>query len=342
MSKIKVFIVDDSVFFRATINKMLTADPNYEVVGEAFGVDDALRKLSTINPDVITLDMEMPGKKGSDFLNSLKKPIPVVLVSAVNMNVFEALRLGAVDFVRKGDTTNPNATQNFFHELRSKIKIASVAKVKLPSAAKPEAPRAKIMPQLKRLRNDVIIAIGASTGGTEATLEVLKDMPANSPPILVTQHMPAGFTKMYSDRLDKICKVAVVEAENNMRIKAATAYIAPGDFQMTIKNDAKGFYISCLKGEKVSGHCPSVDVLFDSMAKVVKSKAVGVILTGMGSDGAKGLLAMKQTGAYTIGQNKDTCVVYGMPKVAFDLGAVALQQPVGEISKKLVERINMM
>ena len=186
-----------------------------------------------------------------------------------------------------------------------------------------------------------IIAIGASTGGTEATLEVLKRLPVDVPGILVTQHMPPNFTKMYAQRLDKICAIKVSEAENGERVEKGHAYIAPGDKQMTLEKDSRGYYIRCMPGEKVSGHCPSVDVLFHSVAEKAGENAIGIIMTGMGKDGAEGLLQMRRKGAYTIGQDKETCVVYGMPMVAFNVGAVTEQVAVENIASVVIHRLNL-
>ena len=194
--------------------------------------------------------------------------------------------------------------------------------------------------KLDKISTQKIIAIGASTGGTEATLEILRTLPKEMPGILVTQHMPAGFTKMYADRLNKICDLEVREAKNGDRLQSGLALIAPGDYQMKLLKDSIGYYVSCKPGEKVSGHCPSVDVLFNSLAEVAGKNAVGIILTGMGKDGAQGLLNMKKSGAYTIGQDKDTCIVYGMPMVAFNIGAVQIQAPIEDISDILIKHLN--
>jgi two-component system chemotaxis response regulator CheB len=185
-----------------------------------------------------------------------------------------------------------------------------------------------------------IIAIGASTGGTEAILEVLKQLPANIPGILIVQHMPAGFTKMYADRLNRLCNFSVLEAQNGDRVKQGQALIAAGDKHMTLEKDFKGYYVKCAAGEKVSGHCPSVDVLFHSVAKTAGKDAMGVILTGMGKDGADGLLEMRKNGSFTIGQDKQSCVVYGMPMVAYDIGAVVKQAPCQAIAGIIIQKLN--
>ncbi|MEG2404980.1 MAG: CheB methylesterase domain-containing protein, partial [Oscillospiraceae bacterium] len=188
--------------------------------------------------------------------------------------------------------------------------------------------------------NNMVIAIGASTGGTEAILEVVRDLPATTPGIVIVQHMPAGFTKMYAERLDKHCKMRVKEAENGDRVQQGQIIIGAGEFHLRLAKDMRGYYVTSQRGEKVSGHCPSVDVLFDSVAEVAKGRSLGVILTGMGADGAKGLLAMRKSGAYTIGQDKDSCIVYGMPMVAFNIGGVIKQAPLTEIDNEIERYLN--
>ncbi|MEG0894982.1 MAG: chemotaxis response regulator protein-glutamate methylesterase, partial [Oscillospiraceae bacterium] len=318
--KIRVFVVDDSLFFRSALINTLKKDENIEVVGEAADCIVAEKKILELKPDVITLDVEMPGMRGPDFIKKLMPifPVPIVLVSSVDINVFDALQYGAVDFVRKPSSTKENDFSSFSSELIVKVKIASTAKIKKPIITMPKS----LTTLNKSTFGDIVVAIGASTGGTEATLSIIKDFPKSFPPVVITQHMPVGFTKMYADRLDRICNLTVVEAQDNMRLESGMAVIAAGDKQMTIAKDSKGYYIKSKVGEKVSGHCPSVDVLFSSVAKTVKGKAIGVILTGMGRDGASGMLEMRKSGAYTIGQNKETCVVYGMPMVANQIGAV--------------------
>ena len=285
---------------------------------------------------------------GITLLKKLMKepPIKVVLVSSLNISVFDALDAGAVDFVKKPDMSSPNELNSFFYELISKVKIANIAKLRAGSPQKAAtAVTAKTetltnLAALSGLSAQKIIAIGASTGGTEATLEILKKLPKQVPGILVTQHMPPGFTKMYADRLNKICQMEVREAVNGDRLTNGLALIAQGDRQMRLAKDAKGYFVRCLEGEKVSGHCPSVDVLFESVAQYAGKNSIGIILTGMGKDGADGLLKMKKAGAYTIGQDQGSCVVYGMPKVAFDIGAVQIQSPIGDIANVLIKQLN--
>jgi two-component system, chemotaxis family, protein-glutamate methylesterase/glutaminase len=336
---IKVLIVDDSLFFRTALQKALSNDSCIEVIGSAGSAQEAEKKIKELSPDVVTMDVEMPDMKGTDFLREVlpKNPLPVVLVSSLNIGIFEALDAGAVDFVKKPSIQNSSDFSLFCNELSVKIKIASCAKVKKVESVLSSFP----VPTLRAGgTSEHIIAIGASTGGTEATLEILKQLPADIPGIVVVQHMPAGFTKMYADRLNRICSFTVLEAQNGDRVKPGQALIAAGDKHMTLEKDFKGYYVKCAAGEKVSGHCPSVDVLFQSVAKTAGKDAMGIILTGMGKDGARGLLEMRNKGSFTIGQDKQSCVVYGMPMVAYDIGAVVKQVPCTGIASVIIQRLN--
>lgn len=333
---IRVLVVDDSVLFRTKMQLSLS-DSEITVVGGAANTTEAMQKILELNPDVVTLDVEMPGMNGIDFLKELlpRKSVPVVVVSSLPINALDALDAGAVDFVRKPSAGVPNAQENFLHEMREKIKIASKAKVR-PFPARSARPADLFTKALEiKSRKDVVIAIGASTGGTEAIIEVVKDLPPSSPGILVVQHMPANFTRLYAQRLDKICKMEVKEAVDYDRLTPGRIIVAAGDYHMTLKKDADGYYIRSRQGEKVSGHCPSVDVLFDSTAEVAGKNVIGVLLTGMGSDGARGLLKIRRQGGYTIGQDKESCVVYGMPMEAKKLGAVIKELPVEQIASEI-------
>ena len=341
--KIRVFVVDDSLLFRKVLIDNLSQNPNIEVVGYAIDAFDAERKIPVIKPDVVTVDVEMPRLNGIDFVKKLlpNYPVPVILVSSLNLNVFEALSAGAVDFVRKPDMSASNTASTFINTLISKIFIASRARIRVPGVPSPivsQKPVGTGRPFSLNAGNTVI-AIGASTGGTEATLQVLKNLPPDTPGIVVTQHMPEGFTKMYADRLNHLCQMNVKEAQTGDVVERGQVLIAPGDLQMKVIRSGSRYTVSCFSGEKVSGHRPSVDVLFQSVADAAGASSVGVIMTGMGRDGADGLLKMKKKGAFTIGQDAESCVVYGMPMVAYNIGAVTVQTACSNISNVLLKHL---
>ena len=291
----------------------------------------------------------MPGLNGIDFLKDFLPlhPIPVVLVSSLNLNVFDVLSAGAVDFVRKPDM-NIVSKEQFFSALNSKIHIASFAKVRCASRKRTTstatstttAPKKPLFADKQLSFQSTVIALGASTGGTEATLAVLKQLPADIPGMVITQHMPEGFTAMYAQRLNKLCQMEVREAKNGDQIHPGLVLIAPGSQQMEVVRSANGGYaVRCFSGQKVSGHMPSVDVLFRSVAKNVAGNKIGIIMTGMGKDGAEGLLEMRKKGAFTIGQDKASCVVYGMPMVAYNIGAVSIQASCEQIPSVLLNHL---
>lgn len=348
--KIRVLVVDDSLLARKLIIDGLSRDPGIEVIGYAINAVDAKNKVAQLNPDVMTLDVQMPGMTGMDFLKQFlpEHPLPVVLCSSLNLGVFDALSAGAVDFVRKPDESQ--SSDVFLMTLTQKVHVASQARVQrpvaaagtgsLPNRAAANAPTTVAPPPLgASVSSNILIGLGASTGGTEATLEVLKRLPEDIPGMLITQHMPTGFTKMYADRLNRLCKMEVREAQDGDEIKRGLALIAPADLQMRVVRAPTGYRVSCQPGEKVSGHRPSVDALFYSMAENVQWKMFGIIMTGMGADGAKGLLEMRKKGAFTIGQDKESCVVYGMPGVANDIGAVMQQAACKDIAGVLLRHL---
>ena len=330
--KIKVLVVDDSLVFRGFIAKGIASDPRIEVVAVAGDPYMARDMIIKHEPDVMTLDIEMPKMNGIEFLKRLipQHPIPVIVVSGGDQNVLDALDAGAVDFVLKPNTGDRSNMDLVINELIVKIKIASTAKV---GHLKIQNPLKESISVGHKGGEDKIIAIGASTGGTEATHRILKELPKDMPGILVVQHMPIHFTRMYAERLNHSCLMEVKEAQDGDQIFAGRALIAPGEMHMRVKKKGHAYYVECFKGERVNGHCPSVDVLFQSVAENIGNNAIGVILTGMGYDGAKGLLTMKNKGAMTIGQDEASCVVYGMPKVAYDLGAVDKQLPIEAIGR---------
>ncbi len=341
-NRIRVLVVDDSLLARSLIIQGLSAHPRIEVVGYAINTFDAKRKIPQLNPDVITLDVEMPGQSGIEFLKEYMPlhPIPVVLCSSLNIKVFDALEAGAVDFIRKPAV--PEEHDAFTTVLTQKVIIAASAKVRVtrkgaPSAA--TAARAPLATIGASAMNDVIIGLGASTGGTDATAEVMRRLPKDIPGMIIVQHMPPGFTKMYAERLDRLCQMEVREAQNGDEIHRGLALVAPADFQARVVRVGNKYKLACTSGEKVSGHRPSVDALFQSMSETVQCKMVGIIMTGMGQDGAAGLLAMRKKGAYTIGQDEESCVVYGMPKVAYNIGAVCEQVSCDSIADALVHHL---
>lgn len=340
MKKVRVLVVDDSLFMRKFIISEISKDLSIEVVGEATDPYEASEKISELMPDVMTLDINMPKMDGIMFLKKLmpQYPLPVVVVSSVSDSVFDALDAGAVDFINKTSMANEREKKSFSSELIVKIKIASVAKV---GEHKHSTKKGKHLASSKdKNLTKEIIAIGASTGGTEATLNILKNLGNDLPGMVIVQHMPPVFTRLYAQRLNNTCTMEVKEAEDGDELYPGRVLIAPGGLHMTVTKRGTKFYVKCQEGEKVSGHCPSVDKLFNSIAQIRGIDSLGVILTGMGSDGAKGLLAMKEKGAYTIGQNKETCVVYGMPAVAYKIGAVDVQSPLSTIPTKIYEWCN--
>lgn len=339
--KIRVMVVDDSIVARQIIINGLSAHPRIEVVGFAINAVDARNKVKHLQPDVMTCDVQMPGMSGIDFLKQFlpQNPLPVVLVSSLNLRVFDALDAGAVDFVRKPDGSSSTANADFITALTQKVIVAASASVRRPRIAPPTL-QIPAPPLGGTTASQVIIGLGASTGGTEATLIVMKQLPEDIPGMVIVQHMSPGFTKMYAERLDRLCKMEVREAVDGDMIQRGVALVAPASFQCRVVRGVRGGYcLSIRPGEKISGHRPSVDALFSSMAETVRSPMVGIIMTGMGSDGARGMLEMRQAGAFTIGQDKESSVVYGMPAVAHEIGAVTVQAPCEHIAGILLRHL---
>lgn len=330
-----VLIVDDSATMRGLLGAALKRDPEIEVLGYANDPLEAREQIKKLNPDVVTLDVEMPHMNGIEFLEKIMRlrPTPVVMVSTLTQKgadiTIEALELGAVDCI--GKPVGGVTAQQAFADLTTKVKAAARARVK-PYAG-PVAPVER--DQAYRPGSDVILAIGSSTGGVEALMTILANFPGTCPPTVVTQHMPATFTKSFAARLDRISGATVTEAQDGDRLQQGHVYIAPGgDFHMEVTSSSHPT-IRLREGETVNGHRPSVDVLFESVAKLNRH-SVGAILTGMGRDGAQGLLSMRQAGARTIGQDEASCVVYGMPRAAFELGAVERQVGLSRIGPSLL------
>lgn len=329
MNKYKVLIVDDSPLMRELLTAIINAAPDLEVVGTAANPLIAREKIKELNPDVVTLDIEMPEMDGISFLEKIMRlrPMPVVMISSLTQEGAEetlrALEIGAVDFVGKPSQSSL-AVNEKSGEIAKKVSAAAASKVKPYTGSAIASVKAKISSApIKNTSHYDIIAIGASTGGISAIREVLVDLPENTPPIVITQHMPKEYTSSFAARLDRFLPHSVKEAEHNEILKASSIYIAPGDQHMELKKSGASYKCLLNDGERVSGHRPSVDVMFASVADQSKKDAIGVILTGMGRDGASGLLEMRKNGALTIGQDEASCVVYGMPKVAMNAGAVS-------------------
>ena len=322
MQPIKVLVVEDSLVFRELLVQNLNKDPAIRVVATARDPFEARDAILAYKPDVMTLDVELPRMNGIEFLRKLmpQYPLRVVVISSLSDKVFDAMSAGAVDFVAKPAVSNRRQLEDFIrNELLVKIKIASTARI----GNFKRVVMAQQQQSLSSRKSNLIVAIGASTGGTEAIFSVVKDYGTDIPGIVCVQHMPPGFTAMYAKRLNDQCRIQVKEAETGDRVLPGHMLIAPGgDRHMHLVKVGEGYQVEVKAGPKVNGHCPSVEVLFESVAKAAGADAVGIILTGMGGDGAKGLLSMRRAGARTIGQDESTCVVYGMPKVAYDLGAV--------------------
>lgn len=344
MQPIKVLVVEDSIVFRELLVQNLGKDPAIKIVATAKDPFEARDLILAHKPDVMTLDVELPRMNGIEFLRKLipQYPLPVVVISALSDKVFDAMNAGAVDFVAKPAVSNRAQLEDFIkNELLVKIKIASTAKIS--NIKKTVMMQQEQMPHPSVQKKDLIVAIGASTGGTEAIYSVVKDYGTDIPGIVCVQHMPPKFTEMYAKRLDDQCRISVKEAENGDRVLPGHMLIAPGgDRHMRLIKVNGVYHVEVKEGPRVNGHCPSVEVLFESVAKCAGRDAVGIILTGMGGDGGKGLLSMRRAGARTIGQDESTCVVYGMPKVAYDLGAVEYQEKLGDIAGRTYALLNKM
>lgn len=340
MKKIKVLCVDDSALVRGLMTEIINSQPDMQVVATAPDPLVARELIKQHNPDVLTLDVEMPRMDGLDFLERLMRlrPMPVVMVSSLterNSDVtLKALELGAVDFITKPKLGLRDGLLEYTDLIADKIRAAAQSKPRqvLPTA---QAPRRKLLQSYST--TEKLIMIGASTGGTEAIRRVLEPLPANSPAIMITQHMPAGFTKSFVKRLDTLCAVQVHEAEDGQRVLPGHVYLAPGGVaHMKVARSGANYVVQLDYTEPVNRHRPSVDVLFNSAAEVAGKNAVGVILTGMGKDGAQGLLAMKQAGAVTFAQDEASCVVFGMPREALHIGAASEAVPLAEMSERIL------
>jgi len=335
---VRTLVVDDSLTMQALIQRTLSSDPAIQVVGTASSAEEARARIKELDPDVVTLDIEMPGMNGLDFLERLMRlrPTPVVMLSTLTSEGADAsiaaLELGAFECFDKLALRRPEEAIRLPALVRAASGSRGRSVAAAPRATEP-APHADYVP-----RDQSMIAVGASTGGVEALIELLSGFPANCPPTVIVQHMPPSFTASFAARLDRLCKPGVEEARAGAVLAPGKVYLAPGgDRHLEIAGPATRRYCRLLPGPKASGHQPSVDVLFHSVAKVAGADAVGAILTGMGADGAEGMLAMRHAGSVTIGQDEASSVVYGMPAVAQRVGAVVQQMPLRRIAARLLQ-----
>ena len=346
--KIRVLIVDDSALVRQILAQGLAMDPGLEVVGAAVDPYSARDLIVKCQPDVMTLDVEMPRMDGLEFLRKLmpQYPLPVVMVSSLTQTgkqiTLDCLEAGAVDFVAKPTSNMAQGLSAMLSELRTKVKIASTVNVSHWKNRRDQLPGRGLARPVKALAEstDKVVAIGASTGGTEAIKSVITGFPGNMPGVVIVQHMPAGFTKMFSDRLNQLCAMEVKEAETGDRIMTGRVLVAPGGKHMRVRRSGGIYQVTCDDGELVSGHRPSVDVLMHSVAEQVGANAIGIMLTGMGADGAAGMLTMRQAGARTLAQDEATSVVFGMPKVAYEKGGAERLVPLPDIAPATIRLLS--
>lgn len=337
---IKVLVVDDSALIRSLLGTIIKAEKDLLLVGAAPDAYAARELINQFSPDVITLDIEMPKVDGLTFLEKLMKarPTPVVMISTLTEQgadaTLRALELGAIDFIAKPKLDIAQGIEQYRVLILEKIRMAATAKVK-------KTEKAKINSQLTMgfSGTEKIIAVGASTGGTEAIKDFLVQLPVNSPAVVITQHMPPGFTTSFAKRLDSLCRLKVQEVVGGERILPGNAYLAPGNYHLSIKRSGADYIAQLLDSERVSGHKPSVDVMFQSLSSCAAKNTVAVILTGMGKDGAAGMYNLHQNGAYTFAQDEASCVVFGMPKEAINLGGVDEVLPLNDLAAAVVKRL---
>lgn len=338
---IKVLIVDDSALIRKLLSAIVQTQSDMVLVGAAADAYAARDLVNQFAPDVITLDIEMPKVDGLTFLEKLMKarPTPVLMVSTLTRDgadaTLKAMELGAIDYIAKPTIGIAEGMQAYSDVIIEKIRMVAAAKVK----PRNQQYAKQAVQTLSYSSTEKLIAIGASTGGTEAIKDVLMQLPANAPAIVITQHMPPGFTRTFAERLHKLCQVSVKEAVDGERVLPGHAYIAPGDLHMLIERSGADYRVKLSDGERVSGHKPSVDVMFSSLARSAGANVMAVMLTGMGKDGAKGMLDIFQHGGFTVAQDEQSCVVFGMPNEAIKRGGVKIISPLADIADVLVEQI---
>jgi two-component system, chemotaxis family, protein-glutamate methylesterase/glutaminase len=350
VSKTRVVVVDDSALVRGLLGEIINRQPDMVCVGAASDPLAAREMIRNLNPDVITLDVEMPRMDGIDFLSRLMRlrPMPVVMVSTLTERGAEvtlrALELGAVDFVAKPKIGVADGLRQLGDDITDKVRTAARAQVRRLHAATAggNAGAAAVqqgLPALGRLSTEKIVFIGASTGGTEATREVLTQLPPDAPAVMITQHMPPGFTRSYAARLNGLSRIRVAEAVDGERVLPGHAYIAPGGFHLSVERSGANYIARVRDGEPVNRHKPSVEVLFQSAARLVGPNALGVMLTGMGADGARAMREMRDAGSWNVCQDEASCVVFGMPREAIAHGAANEVMPVSKIAAAIVERL---
>ena len=351
MVKTRVVVVDDSALVRSLLAEIINRQGDMQCIGAAADPLVAREMIRNLNPDVITLDVEMPRMDGIDFLGKLMRlrPMPVVMVSTLTERgadvTMRALELGAVDFVAKPKIGVADGLRQLADDITEKIRVATRAQLRrlpaaAPAAAAGQAPSAAApVAHLGRLSTEKIIFIGASTGGTEATKEVLVSLPPDCPAVMITQHMPPGFTRSYAARLDGLCRIRVKEAQDGERVLPGHAYIAPGGLHLSVERSGANYIARVQDGEPVNRHKPSVEVLFKSAARVVGPNALGIMLTGMGADGAKAMRELRDAGSYNLVQDEASCVVFGMPREAINAGAAHEVLPLTQIATHLIERL---
>ena len=343
--KIKVLIIDDSALIRSVLREVINSFSDMEAVGAAANPLQAREMIKTLNPDVLTLDVEMPEMDGLTFLEKLMRlrPMPVLMISSLTQRgsdaALRALELGAVDFLPKPKLGIVEGIQEYADEIAEKIRVAYGTKIR-PRSQQAQSALAALPALGNRISTtEKIIVVGSSTGGTEAIKEFLIRMPPDAPGILIAQHMPEAFTKSFANRLDTLCKIKVVEAEGNERILPGHAYIAPGHSHLLLKRSGANYMTELSQSAPVNHHRPSVEVLFRSAAQYAGKNVIGVMLTGMGKDGAIGMLEMRQAGAYNLAQDEATCVVFGMPREAIAVGAVDEVVPIQEMTQRVLNRL---
>ncbi|MDP2882772.1 MAG: chemotaxis response regulator protein-glutamate methylesterase [Azonexus sp.] len=343
--KTRVLVVDDSALMRGLLSQLIGMAPDMEVVGAAPDAQTAREMIKALNPDVVTLDVQMPKMGGLEFLERLMRlrPMPVVMVSSFTETgsdtTLKALELGAIDFIGKPRADSGRSLDGYGEDLVEKIRAAKGARLRGSMSSSATVPSLLTPTRPGLAASGKIVFVGASTGGTEALKEFLLGIPADCPPILIVQHMPESFTASFARRLDALCAPRVIEAQGNEKVEPGTVYVAPGHSHLLIRRGNSGFLTELAVTAPVNRHRPSVDVLFDSAAALVGRKAVGVILTGMGKDGAQGLLRLRQAGARTFGQDETSCVVYGMPREAFLIGAVEEQCALDDMARRVIGAI---